>query len=89
MKASDCLAARLGRNSRPTGEFGQHPQGFDNGALSHRRPADRPEAALAIQDSAIAGSDREVHQANRLAGRGTSGTSNAGYGNGEIDTGPL
>src|SRR3982074_2242594 len=67
----------------------QHAQRLDDGALAHRAAADRAEAAFAMQDSAVAGGDGEMHETHGLARRRTSGTGDAGNGNGKIDAGLL
>ena len=63
------FAARLGRRLRSARQLHQHPQGLDDGALTHRAAADGAEAAFAMQDSSVAGGDREMHEADRLARR--------------------
>ena len=42
-----------------------------------------------MQDPAVTGGHREMHEADRLAGRGAARTGYAGNGDGEIDAGFL
>ena len=81
--------ARLGLGLRAAGQIHQHPQRFDDGALPYRAAADRAEAVLAVDDAAVARGDGEMHETDRLAGRGAAGTGNAGNGDGEINAGTL
>ena len=42
-----------------------------------------------MQDAAVAGGDREMHEAHRLARHGPAWTGDAGCGDGEVDVGAL
>src|ERR1700726_3440834 len=86
---ADGFAARLGQRLRPAPQFRQHTQGFDDGALAHRATPDGSEAALAMQNSAVAGGDGEVDEPYRFSRRRSSRTGNAGNRDRQIDAGFL
>jgi len=81
--------ARLDLGLRAAGEIHQHAQRLDHGAGAHGGAADRAKALLAVDDAAIARGDGEMHETDRLAGRGAAGAGNAGDGNRKIDAGTL
>src|ERR1700694_1744205 len=80
MQPAGGLAARFDRCLWSARPFHQHSQGLDDGALAHRAAADRAEAALAMQNSAVAGGDGEMNEAHRLARRRAAWTGDGGAG---------
>src|SRR5258706_4161529 len=61
MDSAGGFAARLGRRLPAARQIHQHAQGLYDRALAHRAASDRAEAALAMQDPAVARVDRAMH----------------------------
>src|ERR1700716_4586090 len=76
------LKAWFCRGLRSARQLHQHAQRLDDGAVAHRAAADRAEAAFAMQDSAVAGGDGEMHKTDRLSPGRTPRTGDAGNRNG-------
>src|SRR3984893_9234609 len=72
------LKARFCHGLRAARQLGQHAQRLDHPALAHRAAADGAEAAFAMQNSAVAGGDGKMRQADRLARSRSARTGDAG-----------
>ncbi|KQW23091.1 hypothetical protein ASC80_07210 [Afipia sp. Root123D2] len=70
--------ALLERRFRPARHLHQHFQGFDHRLLAHLTAADCAEPAFLVGDATVARRHSKVYEADRLAGRGTAGTGDAG-----------
>src|SRR5882724_787044 len=80
-------SARLSPEERASGaKFQQHRQRLDHGGATNFTAPDVAVALLAMDQAAIFGGRSEMHQPDRLLGRATARTRDAGDRNRQVDT---
>ena len=79
--------ALLERRLRSARHLRQHFQSFNHRLFAHVVAADCTESAFLVSDAAVACSDRQMHQSDRLARRRAAGSGDAGDRNRQINIG--